>query len=342
MNNKYRVLLCGTKYGKAYLPSIFESDNLDLVGILASGSLRSLKMADQSGVPLFSTVEEINIEIDCACVAIGSESGLEIALKLLSRKIPVLIEHPITDHSYRRLCQVATTYSTNVYINTHFTYLSSISDFIVSNQRMLKRDSPIVVQGACNSRTLFSMLEILSRIFGVKILSTISISEIPGNNNYYQLNFKFGNTPFAVNYQAWRKSVDDSTDSPLGHQCSVTYPQGVLSLCGTYGPCIWHPLISAAVPLNCPIFGFVEKHNKLQYLPTVADIIEDRKKANRNAICDLLRASGDSAYRSIYQPSEMMGEVCKTWKWLSDRIANPIKDFTESRLDKKYWLADTV
>ena len=69
------VLLCGTQYGRVYLPAIYEQPGIELAGILARGSVRSVRLAEQAGVPLFHEVNELDEPIDMACVAVGEEIG---------------------------------------------------------------------------------------------------------------------------------------------------------------------------------------------------------------------------------------------------------------------------
>ena len=70
---QYRVLVCGTNFGKFYLSALLKDNHgFCLVGILAKGSKRSKTIAGELGVKLYTSVEEVPETIDIACVVVKS------------------------------------------------------------------------------------------------------------------------------------------------------------------------------------------------------------------------------------------------------------------------------
>lgn len=341
--NKYQILLCGTQYGQSYLPAIFESEQLELAAILTKGSRHSGNLADQTGAERFTQVSDINIDIDGACVAIGGKNGVKVASELLQRRIPVLIEHPVSGQAFDELHDIALKNNTVIQVNGHFSYLPDVTDFIHLSKQLNLCSRPLVVQTTCNSRTLFSLLDILQRIFNHVDFSHAPAPLLPNSQEYVQINVDLDMSPGLILYQAWRKAIDDSTDSPLGHHITITYPQGVLSLCGTFGPCLWHPLISAAVPRNVPLCStlnnnFQDKHNPL----CVENIIEWRKVANARAIDELMAVANEISAPPDYQHAAFLSRLCHSWSSLTQLIPHQIRDYTEAKLDEKFWLAETI
>lgn len=342
INGKKQILLCGTQYGQTYLPGIFASPDLELAAIVAQGSPRSIKIAEQAGVDLILKVEDIQQSPDCALVAVGGDAGFHLANELLTRKIPVLIEHPINEQHIKMLCDVAQINQTPIHINGHFALLPPIDEFIQLGRQLHATSHPLFIQIACNSRTLFSMLDIVQRVWGEQEIAITHHSNLGGKRHYYHAEFSIGETPCIMLYQAWRNTTDDSTDSPLGHHITVTYPQGVLILSSTFGPCLWFPLLAAGMPANAPAFGSALQSTLFNLpIPRLQNIIEWRQAANVSAIYNLLRAANTSRELDSQTPAYLIS-LCRNWSRLFSLL--PVDSLTSeaTMLARDYWSAQAI
>lgn len=88
----YRVIVCGTNFGRIYIEGITrKTTKCKLVGILSKGSQQSRKCAESNGVPLYTNVSQISSsEVDIVCVAVKSSitggKGTEIAKECLKKR----------------------------------------------------------------------------------------------------------------------------------------------------------------------------------------------------------------------------------------------------------------
>ncbi len=90
----YRVLLCGSNYGRSYLAPLEEhADRYLPVALLARGSDRSQALARRHDLTLCHTVAELPEAIDLACAALPAAAD-DLVLALLDRGLHVLCEHP--------------------------------------------------------------------------------------------------------------------------------------------------------------------------------------------------------------------------------------------------------
>ncbi len=307
--SKKKIILCGTKYGASYLPAIYQSPKLELAGILAKGSHRSIRIAEQFGVDLFTTVDSITENYDYAVIAINEGLSTQIASDFLKLNKDVIIEHPIHIHNIEALVKLAEKSKKKCFVNSHFPNLPPIELFIQQCAALNESDPPTLICVQCNSRTLFSMLDILMRCFGLFELEEDTKKEI---GNYVNCTFRLNGIPFIMIYQKWRFEEDDSADSPLGHQITITYPSGVLSLDGTYGPCLWHPILSQSTSVTSKIYE-TSKNIPTQNTSSLPDIIQWRKEANQKTIYELMENE-----INFQNTPEYVLFLCKMWSSLFD------------------------
>lgn len=114
MENKfYRVIVCGTNFGRIYIEGITrKTTKCKLVGILSKGSQQSRKCAESNGVPLYTNVSQISSsEVDIVCVAVKSSitggKGTEIAKECLKKGINVIQEQPVHFTDAKELYAIA-------------------------------------------------------------------------------------------------------------------------------------------------------------------------------------------------------------------------------------------
>ena len=93
----YRIVVCGTNFGRMYIKGIKINENCKLVGILSKGSLQSKKCAGENNIPLYTDISQLNSkDVDIVCVAVKSSitggDGAEIALECLKRGINIGVQ----------------------------------------------------------------------------------------------------------------------------------------------------------------------------------------------------------------------------------------------------------
>lgn len=329
-----QVLLCGTEYGQTYLPAIYQKKGFELAGILARGSDQSIRLAEQHGVSLYTRVDEIDEPIDIACVAINETVGTPIAQQLLQKGISTLVEHPLSINSIQQLITTATNSNTRCQINSHFAELPPIADFIRVCQILNATSTPSVITIFCNSRTLFSTLDVLMRCFGLIHLQQLSTCSA----NHYQhctmllSGDSITNLSCTLVYQQWRYEQDNSMDSPLGHQISITYPRGVLNLAGSFGPCLWFPLMAAGVPNQYPLCQSTLPDR--QSPPTLQTIIEWRKLANQQALDQLCMPVHECP---VQHTPAYMTHLCNLWTTLFAQLGKTIIPAQPIGSFENYW-----
>ena len=76
-----KAIVCGTTFGQSYINAIKKINNIELVGILAFGSSRSKRCAEEHNVPLYVDVDSIPGNIDIAFVIIKSSVIVRESLK---------------------------------------------------------------------------------------------------------------------------------------------------------------------------------------------------------------------------------------------------------------------
>lgn len=312
-----QLLLCGTQYGQVYLQAIDDVEEYDVCALLANGSDRSVKLSEQRAIHLYKKVDDIRQKIDMACVAIGGNAGMEIAVSLLRRSVPVLIEHPVSITNCAKLLNAAEKFNVVCHINSHFPYILPIANFIRTCNKLNSVNKPLIVTVACNSRTLYSMLDILMRCFGRIAIDDIKFARIEPSGAYMTVTWLFSEVPCSLIYQSWRYVQDNSRDSPLGHEITVTYPQGVLRLAGTFGPCQWFPLLANGIAYDSPIYESVGNHAQPV---TSLHMIEWRKSANIQAIRNLQRADQSAPEADPYQSNKYLLHLSQAWSHLFSQL----------------------
>lgn len=333
ITTKKQVLLCGTQYGQTYLPAIFQENEFELAAILAQGSDRSLRLAEQYGVELVTQLSQLNQAIDVACVAINETIATPLALELMEMGIDILIEHPISANNMAQLAEQAVNTGRKCHINSHFPELPPISDLITLCRKLNSINPPRLIQVQCNSRTLFSTLDILMRCFGLFEHKDLNIHTI---GQYRNCTLSLNGIATVVTYQHWRYANDNSADSALGHQITITYPQGVLSLSGTFGPCMWFPLLVPGVPAGLPVSQ--TRLKDLYNTVDIASVIQWRKRANQKALREL---SAEHDCLEHHQRSYSQ-YLCQLWTSLFERLGFKIIAPTECKEKKLYTPEDII
>ncbi len=338
-NEKKQVLVCGTQYGQVYLRAIDELQDFEVSALLARGSERSIRLSEQRAISLYKNVDQIDEHVDLACVAIGGDAGTDVAASLLKRGVPVLLEHPVSIDKVSQLLHLANKHETFCHVNSHFPEIKPINSFIELCKKLNSRSKPRVINAACNSRTLYSMLDILQRSLGDINLEHFTSSPMGTHDLYKNCTFSVNETPCAMVYQRWLGRIDDSKDSPLGHEITVTYPEGVLRLAGTFGPCQWFPLVAGGLPIHAPIVSDSADDNGTV---TSMDIIQWRIAANKVAINNLHQSYINRDLSDSYQSCDWLEHLCRLWSHLYTRLGVVSIEATQEMVSSPYINIDAI
>ncbi|GIJ38416.1 Gfo/Idh/MocA family oxidoreductase [Micromonospora andamanensis] len=242
-----RVVVCGTRFGQVYLSAIARApERFELVGILARGSTRSVALAKEYGVPLYSTVAELPDDVDAACVvvstAVGGGPGVELATALLGRGIHVLQEHPVHPAELADCLRAARRAGTQYVVNTFYPHVEPVRQFISAARTLVRLRRPVFVDAVCAVQVCFDLLDILAEIFdGLRPWSLSAVGNRSGRP-LTSVDGQVSGVPLTLRVENRMQAGDDST-SLLLHRITVGTDAGNLLLANTHGPVLWSPVL---------------------------------------------------------------------------------------------------
>jgi thiazolinyl imide reductase len=249
---KFCVVVCGTKYGQAYLSAfISENPQFRLVGILAKGSTRSQQHAKELGVPLYTKVDEIPSDTDIACVAVRSTimggEGTNLALQIMKRGIHVIQEHPVHPGDIRKCLKQAKDSGVCYHINSHFVNVEPVRIFIDYIKRVREHENLLFIDAT--TALLYSLIDILGRAlgslrpygFGRSAEWESSLADINKNDvlPFRCLQGIVAGIPITLKYQNYYDSTDSDKHLLVMHRICIGMVSGNVTLLNTHGPVIW-------------------------------------------------------------------------------------------------------
>ena len=227
---------------------IVEKEKYELAGIIGKGSDRTKKIANDFNVPVYTNIENIEANIDAACVVVpnaaGGGQGTDIAEKLLLRGIPTLLEHPAHEKEIIKCLKASK--NTPFMINPFYRYISPVQDFLEAAKVMNHHSVLLSASLDCAIHVLYDGIDILGcaleNFSGWKLGTVAEIvgSTLKSGGNK-SIKIMIGDIPvmFVIN-----TDVDkDDPDHPLHlyHRIELTFSTGRLCLVNTHGPVIWMP-----------------------------------------------------------------------------------------------------
>lgn len=227
---------------------IVENEKYELAGIIGKGSDRTKKIANDFNVPVYTNIENIEANIDAACVVVpnaaGGGQGTDIAEKLLLRGIPTLLEHPAHEKEIIKCLKASK--NTPFMINPFYRYISPVQDFLEAAKVMNHHSVLLSASLDCAIHVLYDGIDILGcaleNFSGWKLGTVAEIvgSTLKSGGNK-SIKIMIGDIPvmFVIN-----TDVDkDDPDHPLHlyHRIELTFSTGRLCLVNTHGPVIWMP-----------------------------------------------------------------------------------------------------
>lgn len=250
-----RVVVCGTKFGRVYLAAFARPEvDLELAGILARGSDRSMACARRYEVPLWTDPDELPDDIDLACVVVGSAinggRGAELAQRLMARGIHVLQEHPLHHDELVACLRAARKYGVVYRLNTHYVHLSPVRRFVDVARDLLARQEAMFIDGQCAFQVAYTLFDILGHIVGA--VRPAGFGEVPPfplkltaqariEPPYRSVDGLFAGIPITLRMQNEMSPSDPDNHGHMFHRLTIGTEGGHLTLVNTHGPVLWSP-----------------------------------------------------------------------------------------------------
>ncbi|MTK03950.1 Gfo/Idh/MocA family oxidoreductase [Micromonospora sp. CP22] len=244
-----RVVVCGTRFGQVYLSAIARApQRYELAGILARGSTRSVTLAKEYGVPLYSSVADLPQDVDAACVvvstAVGGGPGVELTKELLGRGIHVLQEHPVHPAELADCLRTARRAEAQYVVNTFYPHVEPVRQFISAARTLVRLRKPVFVDAICAVQVCFDLIDILAQVFdGLRPWSLSAVGDRAGRP-LASVDGQVAGVPLTLRVENRMQAGDDST-SLLLHRITVGTDAGNVMLANTHGPVLWSPVLRA-------------------------------------------------------------------------------------------------
>jgi thiazolinyl imide reductase len=306
--NPLNILVCGTNYGRTYLEAVkLGGASYHLAGILTRGSANSRALAREYGIPLYICIEDLGLDIELACAAMGT-SGFDVVLGLLGRGIHVLCEHPCKPGRLQVALDIAGSRSLCFHINGHFADLEAAAVFI-SHCRRESASVPLFIHVMATDRSLYAALDILRRVlrsfapFQFQVTSRLlPFTIIQGVLN---------GVPCTFNLQSTEGSPlpDGSSAYLIDHRITVGFPSGILTLLSMNGPVVWNANLSCVAHPNQPLFTMAHEDHTL----TSQLLWQQRVAANLAAISTILKSMNERSTPPQQAPEYLM-DVSRAWE----------------------------
>lgn len=249
-----RVVVCGTIFGQIYLEALHQADrSFELAGILSRGSDRSRHCAEQYGVPLFTSIEQIPGDVSMACVIVRSAllggQGTDLAARLMGRGIHVLQEHPLHYDELARCLREAHRHGVVYRLNPFYRHLRPVRFFIGAARELLRRQAPVYIDAACGFQVAYALFDTLAMCLGAvhpwQILEAsplhMSSPEGAGSGPFRSLACILGGVPLTVRIQNQLDPADPDNHAHLLHTITLGTESGHLTLVDSHGPVLWTP-----------------------------------------------------------------------------------------------------
>jgi len=311
-----QILVCGTNYGRIYLDAIrLGGPSYRLAGILGRGSLRSQQTAREYGVPLYCCVEDLNMDLDLACAAMGA-SGSQSVLSLLARGIHILCEHPQKPSSLQPALTAAASRNLCFHINGHFAGLEAAAAFIHQCRRHSDTGLPSFFHVMATDRSLYAALDILARLLDSFAPFEFHVtSRLPP---FIIVQGLLGGVPITLHVQRGengRPLPDASPAYLIDHRIAVGFPSGTLTLLSMNGPVIWNGNVNRLADPAEPLFTVIHESRAL----TAELLYQQRVAANLAAIDAAVRDIREHVTPPEQTPGHLL-EVSCAWETLGSML----------------------
>jgi pyochelin biosynthesis protein PchG len=310
----WRVLVCGSNYGRSYLPAIEKApEEFCVAGLMSRGSERSVQLASRRNVPHFRSIQELPSDIDLACAALG-RNGAESVLRLIDRGIPVLCEHPQTPAFLEDAFRRASCRDIPFHVNGHFCHLSAARSFIEEAGRLRALAEPTFLELMANERSVYGIVDILrSSLAG---LEPYTFEAIGRSGPFVTLQGALRNIPVTLHVQSSGMLPDASAAYLVDQRITLGFPTGVLAQLSIAGPVVWNANYNAGMDPNKPLWSPVYEDIQL----TGWSLQDQRAEANLHSM-RALAAQVESGEIPPNQTAEHILEVSRCSKSIGELLA---------------------
>ncbi|WP_327250079.1 Gfo/Idh/MocA family oxidoreductase [Streptomyces sp. NBC_01320] len=245
----FRVLVCGTNFGRFYAEAARRRPGYALAGVLSRGSATSRAYAESLGVPFYTDVDDLPADIDAACVAVSSSisggQGTELARALMDRGIHVLQEHPVHLTELTDNLKHARRQGVQYRLNTHYPHVAPVRAFIDAARRLIGQQRPLFVDAATPVHLMHPLVDILGQALGTlrpwRFADPAPLPAGIGPQPFRSLHGVFAGVPFTLRVHHQLDPSDRDNHALHWHRISLGTEGGVLTLADTHGPVLWSP-----------------------------------------------------------------------------------------------------
>ncbi|WP_446047078.1 Gfo/Idh/MocA family oxidoreductase [Streptomyces olivaceus] len=334
----FRVLVCGTNFGRFYAEAARRRPGHALAGILSRGSAASREHARSLGVPHYTDVGDLPEDIDAACVAVSSSisggQGTELARALMDRGIHVLQEHPVhlteltqnLTHARRRGVQYR--------LNTHYPHVAPVRVFIDAARRLVARQRPLFVDAATPVHLMHPLVDILGQALGTlrpwRFADPAPLPDAVGPQPFRSLQGVFAGVPLTLRVHHQLDPSDRDNHALHWHRISLGTEGGVLTLADTHGPVLWSPRLHIGRDADR---RFVLDGPGTGRLGLATTSVVGETVPFRTVFSDLWPEAVGSALDGLREAAEQGGDalragqydlaVCRIWTYLAARLGPP-------------------
>ncbi len=319
-----KAIVCGTTFGQSYISAIKKMNNIELAGILAFGSSRSERCAEEHNVPLYVDVNSIPRNIDIAFVVIKSSvlggKGTELSKSLLKRGINVMQEHPIHYREIENCLKVAKQFNACYMVGNLYNSLETVEKFIEAAIYLNEKDVLQHIDIMTSSQLLYSLIGILNEALPLfrsfDVVPTLTEKRYPFNR------VVLSNGQLDINLQIHNEisDADGNNHMHLLHKITFFYKSGRLDLEDTFGCVTWRDRMNISDNI---VLG--SKNTEIDYL---AKLIYLRLDNYNNLTYSTL----------LYEifPNGIMKEIEEFIKNIKQEKINVIKTQKEILIAKKW------
>ncbi|WP_432162614.1 Gfo/Idh/MocA family oxidoreductase [Streptomyces tendae] len=334
----FRVLVCGTNFGRFYAEAAHRRPGYAPAGILSRGSAASRAYAERLGVPHYTDTDDLPAGIDAACVAVSSAisggRGTELARALMDRGIHVLQEHPVhlteltenLTHARRRGVQYR--------LNTHYPHVSPVRGFIDAARRLVAQQRPLFVDAATPIHLMHPLVDILGRAMGTlrpwRFADPAPLPAAVGPQPFRSLHGMLAGVPLTLRVHHQLDPSDRDNHALHWHRISLGTEGGVLTLADTHGPVLWSPRLHVGRDTDR---RFVLDGPGTGRLGLGTTAVVGTTGTFRTVFTDLWPEAVGSALDGLREAVEQGGDalrtgqydlaVCRIWTDLAARIGPP-------------------
>ena len=248
MKNKtetFKTVVCGTAFGIFYIEAIKRAfPDFELAGIVANGSERSIKCAQNYNTRLYRSAEDIPDDIDLACVAVRSSSlggaGTDLSVGFLKRGISVILEQPVHQNDLQLCFKTAQKNGCRFMVGDLYLNMPEVRRFLNVCEYMRSIGQyPEYITAKSSVQAFYPFVDILGKIIPDGEVEVKSVGEQFGS--FKEIMCGIGQVPLSIQYNNKMNPKDPDNHMQVLHSFCCYYPTGRLELVDTRGPLIWYP-----------------------------------------------------------------------------------------------------